>query len=68
MNRIDPSAAAELARANVQETLPSAGVQLRTIGDPQQPTFRKAVGQGFSDLMSARGRTMFAVVADCNAP
>ena len=23
-----------------------------TVGDPQQPTFRKAVGQGFSDLMS----------------
>jgi hypothetical protein len=68
MSRVDPAAAAELVRSDVQDFLPSAGVQVRTVGDPRQPTIREAMGKGFGRLFNSRESTFFAVVADFNVP
>jgi hypothetical protein len=69
MSRMDPAAAAaSLVRGDVQETLPAAGVDVRTIGDPKQPSVRDAMGAGFSRLFDSRTSTSFAVLADFNAP
>jgi hypothetical protein len=67
VNRVDPAEAAERVRADMQEALPSAGVQVRTLGDPEQPSMRQALRQGYAALVKSQG-TLFAVVADCNAP
>ena len=68
LNKVDPTAAAELVRKDVQEILPSAGVQVTTIGDPNQPSVREAMGQAFSRLLARQESTLFSVVADFNAP
>jgi hypothetical protein len=67
VNRVDPAEAAERVRADVKEALPSAGVDVRTLGDPEQPSMRQALRQGFVALTRSQG-ALFAVVADCNAP
>jgi hypothetical protein len=68
MDRVDPPKAAELVRANVLETLPTADVVIRTFGDPQQPSYREAVAQGYRQILKQQIPSIFVIVVDVATP
>ncbi len=68
VERVDPAKAAELVRSNVLEMLPTASVEIRTFGDPQQPSYREAVGQNYRQVFRQQIPSIFAIVVDLVTP
>jgi hypothetical protein len=64
IKRADPAEAGQQLEAVIREALPTAGVTIRTSGDPEQPSFAAAFGHELSGWFRNRERTIFVVGAD----
>src|SRR5947207_8253239 len=68
LKRVDLAAAADQVRAAIIEFAPSAGVQVRTFGDPAQSSVLGAFGREFGRYFASRENVLFSVQADWGTP
>jgi hypothetical protein len=68
IKRVDPAAAGEAVRADLADAIPSSAPRIRTFGDPQQPSFRQAMGRELGRSLHTRQAAVLAVVADVTSP
>jgi hypothetical protein len=62
VNRVDPDAAAEALRLAVQEAVPTAGVTIRVLGTPEQPSLGGALGHELGASFRTSERMIFSVL------
>lgn len=68
IKRADPAEAAAELTASIQETLPTAGVAIRKIGDPPQRSLLGAIGHELGGYFRTTESHVFAVTADLSSP